>query len=33
MAGGLINERSEVEELLEKGVFAVSSSNKELWEW
>ncbi|MCK4257589.1 MAG: glycerol-3-phosphate responsive antiterminator [Halanaerobiales bacterium] len=33
IAGGLINERAEVEGLLEKGVFAVSSSNRELWEW
>lgn len=33
IAGGLIDERHEVEKLLEKGVLAVSSSKKELWEW
>lgn len=31
IAGGLIRQRSEVEDLLQKGVFAVSTSNQELW--
>ncbi|MFW5981213.1 MAG: glycerol-3-phosphate responsive antiterminator [bacterium] len=33
IAGGLITERNEVEEVIAKGVLAVSSSNKELWNW
>lgn len=33
IAGGLIRRREEVEDLLEKGIMAVSTSNQELWEW
>ena len=31
IAGGLISNKSEIEELLRKGVMAVSTSIKELW--
>jgi len=31
IAGGLISDKSEIEELLQKGVLAVSTSKKELW--
>lgn len=31
IAGGLIREKEEVEDLIEKGVFAVSTSNDKLW--
>ena len=31
IAGGLISGKSEIEELLQKGVLAVSTSKKELW--
>lgn len=33
IAGGLITKREEVEELVDKGVLAVSTSNPQLWEW
>lgn len=33
IAGGLITKREEVEELISKGVFAVSTSNQKLWNW
>ncbi|MFW6036085.1 MAG: glycerol-3-phosphate responsive antiterminator [Halothermotrichaceae bacterium] len=33
IAGGLITKREEVENLLDKGVLAVSTSNQALWEW
>lgn len=33
IAGGLITSREEVEMLLNKGIFAVSTSNQELWNW
>ncbi|MCG8513057.1 MAG: glycerol-3-phosphate responsive antiterminator [Halanaerobiales bacterium] len=33
IAGGLIRKRNEVEELLKQGVLAVSTSNRELWDW
>lgn len=33
IAGGLINLKEEVEMLLGKGVYAVSTSNHELWHW
>ncbi|MBA7542245.1 Glycerol uptake operon antiterminator regulatory protein [subsurface metagenome] len=31
IAGGLISDKSEIEELFQKGVLAVSTSKKELW--
>jgi glycerol-3-phosphate responsive antiterminator len=31
IAGGLISDKSEIEELFQKGVLAVSTSRKELW--
>lgn len=33
IGGGLIRERQEVENLVKKGVLAVSTSNSELWNW
>ncbi|MTI58486.1 MAG: glycerol-3-phosphate responsive antiterminator [Firmicutes bacterium] len=33
IAGGLITKREEIEQLIQKGVFAVSTSNPGLWDW
>ena len=33
IAGGLIREKAEVENIIEKGALAVSTSNSKLWNW